>query len=442
MLHGLGIETHLNKEVSDIAPFGSRRKRRWNAFEEEHQRPYRVTIDTGPGYSYKPDRSFYSGGAERTIIGSIKNRIALDCSAVEIRHVRLDENGRYKEDMDSELNQCLTVSANLDQTPRAFLHDAVLSLLDEGVVALVATETDDEPEHEGAFDILSMRVGKVVEWFPHKVRVRVYNEDTGQYEDVLLNKATTPIIESPFYSVMNAPNSTFKRLVRKLNILDVIDEQSASGKLDLLIQLPYSTRNEITRERAKNHLKDIEEQLIGSKYGIGYVDSAERIIQLNRPVENNLMHQVEYLTSMLYSQLGITLEIMNGTADEQAMLNYNSRIIEPIVSAICDSMDRCYISKTARTRGQSIMFFKDPFKLVPVNNIAEIADKFTRNEIMTSNEIRQVIGMKPSDDPSADELRNKNLSQSKEQLKSSPEIQNENEDEDKRDSKKSKKKEE
>lgn len=332
----------------------------------------------------------------------------------------LDENGRYKSDVKSSLNSCLTVSANLDQTPRAFLQDLVLSLFDKGAVAIVPTHTSSDPD-DGPFDIYAMRVGEIIEWRPKYVVARVYNDDTGEYEDVVVSKETTPIIENPFFAVMNEPNSTMKRLSRKLSLLDVIDSRLGSNRLDLIIQLPFSTRHELKRKEAEQRLSMLTQQLTGSPFGIGYIDGSEKVVQLNRPVENNLLNQIEYLTSMLYSQLGITPEIMNGQADEKTMLNYNTRIIEPIISVICDSMDRCWISKTARTQGNSIMFFKDPFKLVPVDNIAEIADKFTRNEILTSNEVRQIVGIKPSSDPSADELRNKNLSQPDDAVKAKQE---------------------
>ena len=337
----------------------------------------------------------------------------MDVSAIDIRHVRLDEDGRFTSEMDSRLNNCLSLEANLDQTARAFIQDAVLSMFDEGTVAIVPVETTADPRLTDAYDILSLRTGKIVEWYPQHVKVWLYNERTGRRENVIFPKKTVAIVENPLYSVINEPNSTMQRLIRKLNLLDSIDEQSSSGKLDLIIQLPYVIKTEARREQAEKRRKDIEHQLKDSKYGIAYTDGTERITQLNRAVENNLMSQIEYLTSMLYSQLGITQSILDGTADEKAMLNYNNRTIEPIVSAFVDEMKRKFLSKTARTKKQSIEFFRDPFRLVPIDNIAEIADKFTRNEIMTSNEIRQVIGMKPSNDPNADELRNKNLSRPK-----------------------------
>lgn len=389
-------------------PFGSRLKHAWDAFTGNNQAFYR---DLGTGYSYRADRPRMSRGNERSVVTSVYNRIALDVSALRIEHVRLDENGRFLSVIEDGLNNCLTLEANLDQTPRSFIQDVVISMFDEGSIAIIPVETTGDPNASGSYDILSMRVGQILEWYPQHIRTRVYNERTGRKEDIVMPKSAVAIIENPLYAVINEPNSTMQRLIRKLNILDVIDEQSGSGKLDLIIQLPYVIKTEARRIQAENRRKDIESQLSGSKYGIAYTDGTEHITQLNRSVNNNLMAQIEYLTSMLYSQLGITQSILDGTADEKTMLNYNNRTIEPIISAIVDEMKRKFLTKTARTQLQSISFFRDPFKLVPVNNIAEIADKFTRNEIMTSNEIRQVIGMKPSDDPNADELRNKNLSQ-------------------------------
>lgn len=391
---------------------GARLKHAWNAFfNKDPTRSYR---DIGIGYSFRPDRMRFSRGNERSIVTSVYNRIAMDVAAVDMFHVRLDENNRFLATLDSGLNNCLTVEANADQTGRAFLQDVVMSMMDEGCVAIVPTDTDDDPGDgiPGSFDIDAIRTGQILEWYPQHVRVRVYNERTGQKEDILMAKKSVAIIENPLYAVINEPNSTMQRLIRKLNLLDVIDEQNSSGKLDLIIQLPYIIKTEARRRQAENRRKDIEDQLRGSKYGIAYTDGTEHITQLNRPVENNLMSQIEYLTSMLYSQLGITQGILDGTADEKTMLNYYNRTIEPILSAIADEMKRKFLTKTARSQRQSIEFFRDPFKLVPVSEISEIADKFTRNEIMTSNEIRQVIGMKPSDDPKADELRNKNLSES------------------------------
>lgn len=388
---------------------GSRLKHAWNAFMNRD--PTSDFRDTGPGYSYRPDRPRLTRGNERSIITAIYNRIALDAANVTIQHVQLDDNYRYKETRDSGLNRCLTLDANIDQTGRAFIQDAVLSMLDEGCIALVPIDTIGDPYSTGSYDIQSIRTGKIVEWYPKHVKVQVYNERTGQKQEVKFRKDIVGIIENPFYAVMNEPNSTLQRLIRKLNLLDGIDEKNSSGKLDLVIQLPYSTKTESRRKMAEERRKDIEMQLVGSKYGIAYIDSTERMTQLNRPVENNLMSQIEYLTSMLYSQLSITQAVLDGTADEKTMLNYNNRTIEPILAAITDEMKRKFLTVTARTQKQSICFFRDPFRLVPVGEIAEIADKMTRNEIMTSNEIRQVIGMKPSSDPNADELRNKNLSE-------------------------------
>lgn len=396
--------------------FGSRLKHAWNAFTGTDYTTYQ---DVGPGYSSRPDRIRLTRGNERSIITSVYNRIALDVAALNVQHIRLDENGRFLSVIQDGLNTCLTVEANIDQTARAFIQDIVVSMLDEGCVAIVPVDTTYDPSVTGSYDIQTMRVGKILDWYPQHVRVRLYNERTGTKENILVPKSTVAIVENPLYAVVNEPNSTMQRLIRKLNLLDVIDEQSGSGKLDLIIQLPYVIKTEARRQQAENRRKDIEAQLSGTKYGIAYADGTERITQLNRSVNNNLMSQIEYLTSMLYSQLGITQSILDGTADEKTMLNYNNRTIEPIISAIVDEMKRKFLTKTARSQSQSISFFRDPFKLVPVNNIAEIADKFTRNEIMTSNEIRQVIGMKPSDDPRADELRNKNLSAPSE---SEPEI--------------------
>lgn len=388
--------------------FGSRLKHAWNAFTGNVQMNYR---DLGMGYSYRADRPRMSRGNERSIVTSVYNRIALDVAALNVQHVRLDENGRFLSVIDDGLNNCLTLEANVDQTARSFIQDVVVSMFDEGSVAIVPVDTTTDPNVSGSYDIQSLRVGQILDWYPQYIRARVYNEQTGRKEDIVVPKSAVAIIENPLYAVINEPNSTMQRLIRKLNLLDVIDEQSGSGKLDLIIQLPYVIKTEARRQQAENRRKDIESQLSGSKYGIAYTDGTEHITQLNRSVNNNLMSQIEYLTSMLYSQLGITQSILDGTADEKTMLNYNNRTIEPIISAIVDEMKRKFLTKTARSQRQSISFFRDPFKLVPVDEIAEIADKFTRNEIMTSNEIRQVVGMKPSDDPRADELRNKNLSE-------------------------------
>lgn len=387
--------------------FGSRLKHAWNAFLNKDP----TTSSPGSGSYYRPDRPRFTRGNEKTIVTAVYNRIAIDVAAVSIRHVRLDENGRYTEDVASGLNECLTLNANLDQTGRALIQDAVMSMIDEGCVAIVPVDTTINPTVSGSFDISSLRTGKIVDWYPQHVKVRLYNEKTGNKEEVVLPKRSVAIIENPLYAVMNEQNSTLQRLVRKLNLLDFVDDRNSSGKLDLIIQLPYVIKTDARRKQAEDRRKDIENQLAGSKYGIAYTDGTERITQLNRPVENNLMSQIEYLTSTLYSQLGITQSVMDGSADEKTMLNYNNRTIEPILSAIADEMKRKFLTKTARTQGQSIMFFRDPFRLVPVNDIAEIADKFTRNEILTSNEVRQIVGMKPSEDPKADELNNSNLRQ-------------------------------
>lgn len=386
----------------------------WNAFVNNRDPTYDYK-DFGVSYSYRPDRPRLTRGNERSIVTSVYNRIALDTAAINIKHCNLDDNGRFISEVDSNLNNCLNLEANVDQTGRAFIQDVVMSMLDEGCVAIVPIDTTFDPKKTQSYDILTMRTGKILEWRPNLVKVRVYNDKTGKKEDILVSKSAVAIIENPLYAVINEPNSTMQRLIRKLNILDAIDEQSGAGKLDLIIQLPYIIKSDARREQAEKRRKDIEMQLAGSKYGIAYTDGTERITQLNRSVDNNLMKQIEYLTSMLYSQLGITQSILDGTADEKTMLNYYDRSIEPIVSAIVDEMKRKFLSKNARTRGQSISFFRNPFKLVPVNDLAEIADKFTRNEIMTSNEIRQIIGMKPSDDPKADELRNSNINQAKEE---------------------------
>lgn len=387
--------------------FGSRLKHAWNAFLNRDPTSY---YHISSGYSYRPDRPRLTRGNERSIVTSVYNRIALDVSAITIRHVQLDENDRFIETLKSGLNSCLTLEANVDQTARAFMQDVVMSMLDEGCVAIVPVDTDLDPNISGGYDILSMRTGKVLDWYPQHVRLQVYNENSGMKEEIVMPKKAVAIVENPLYAVINEPNSTMQRLIRKLNLLDMIDEKNSSGKLDLIIQLPYVVKTELKRKQAEQRRQEIENQLVGSKYGIAYTDGTERITQLNRPVENNLMAQIEYLTSMLYSQLGFTQSILDGTADEKTMLNYQNRTVEPIVSAIVDEMKRKFLTKTARSQHKSIQFFRDPFKLVPVAEIAEISDKFTRNEIATSNEIRQVIGWKPSDDPKADELRNSNLS--------------------------------
>lgn len=402
----------------------------WNAFVY-NDNTYVDPQNLGGLSTYKPDRVHFSRGVERSIVTSVYNRLALDVSSIAIKHVRLDENGRFKEEVDSGLQNCLNVEANIDQTGRAFLQDVVMSMLDEGCVAIVPVDTTIDPAKSGSYEINTMRTGKILEWYPAHVRVRVYNDKRGIHEEIVLPKSAVAIIENPLYAVINEPNSTMQRLIRKLNLLDVVDEQTSSGKLDLIIQLPYVIKSEARRKQAEERRKDIEMQLSGSKYGIAYTDGTERITQLNRPAENNLMKQVEYLTSMLYSQLGLTQSIMDGSADDKTMLNYYNRTVEPILAAITDEIKRKFLTKTARSQRQTIMYFRDPFKLTPVLDLAEIADKFTRNEIMTSNEIRQIVGMKPADDPSADELRNKNLNQSNEEvdnkkaLQSPEEIQNE-----------------
>ena len=406
--------------------FTDRLQHAWNAFLNRD--PTYEFRDHGMISTYKPDRVRFTRGNERSIVTSVYNRIALDVSSIDINHAKLDENGRFKEIIQSGLNECLTLNANIDQTGKAFIQDVVMSMMDEGCVAIVPVDTTINPEVSGSFDIQSLRTGNIIEWRPEFVKVRLYNDRTGQKEDVLLPKKSVAIIENPLYAVINEPNSTMQRLIRKLNLLDVIDEQSGSGKLDLIIQLPYVIKSEARRQQAENRRKDIEMQLAGSKYGIAYTDGTEKITQLNRPAENNLMKQIEYLTSMLYSQLGITQSVLDGTADERTMLNYYNRTIEPIISAIIDEMKRKFLTKTARTQNQSIVYFRNPFKLVPINELAEISDKFTRNEIATSNEIRQIIGWKPSDDPGADELRNKNLNQKAEDVQSAPKIQNEVDD--------------
>ena len=392
---------------------GSRLKHAWNAFFNKDPTP--VRWDAGSAYAYRPDRPRLTRGNERSIVTAVYNRIAIDVSALKIRHCRLDENERYIEDVESKLNRCLFIEANIDQTSRAFMQDIVMSMLDEGCVAVIPVDTTFNPSMTGAYDILTMRTGKILEWYPSAIKVRVYNEKTGEKEDIIVPKTMAAIIENPLYAVMNEPNSTLQRLIRKLNLLDAIDEQSGAGKLDLIIQLPYIIKTEARRQQAETRRKDIEMQLSGSKYGIAYTDGTERITQLNRPLENNLMKQIEYLTSMLFSQLGITQSILDGTADEKTMLNYNNRTVEPIVSAIVDEMKRKFLTKTAISQRQSIKYFMDPFKLVPINNIADIADKFTRNEILSSNEVRQIIGIKPSDDPKADKLINKNIAQPNEE---------------------------
>lgn len=393
---------------------GERLQHAWNAFFSRDPTPdYR---EYGMSYSYRPDRPRLTRGNERSIITSVINRIAMDAASIDIRHVQLDENERYVGTIKSGLNNCLTVEANIDQTGQAFKQDIYMSMMDEGCIAIVPVDTDLDPNVTGSYDIDTMRTAKILEWRPKTVKVRIYNDRTGLQEDVVVQKKYVGIVENPLYAVMNEPSSTLQRLVRKLNLLDAIDEQSGSGKLDLIIQLPYVIKTEARRQQAEKRRGDIESQLSGSKYGIAYTDGTERITQLNRPVENNLMKQVEYLTSTLYSQLGITQGIMDGTADEKTMINYENRTVAVFVSTVVDEMKRKFLTKTARTKMQSVMFFKDYFKLVPVQELATIADTFTRNEIMSSNEVRHILCLKPSSDPSADQLRNKNLSQSNQEV--------------------------
>lgn len=393
--------------------FTDRLQHAWNAFMNKD--PTKMYRDYGMSYSNRPDRVRFTRGNERTIVTSVYNRIAIDCAAINVKHVRLDERDRYLSTIDSGLNNCLSLEANIDQTGRSFIQDVVMSMMDEGVVAIVPVDVDTtvNPDLLNSYDIETMRTGKIIEWFPQHVRVRVYNDKIGRSEEIIIEKKFVAIIENPMFAVMNEPNSTMQRLIRKLSLLDIIDEQNGAGKLDLIIQLPYIIKTEARRQQAETRRKDIENQLSGSKYGIAYTDGTEHITQLNRSVDNQLMNQIETLTRMLYSQLGLTEEIMNGTADEKAMNNYYNRTIEPIMSAIADELKRKFLTKTARSQKQSVCFFRDPFKLVPTSEMAELADKFTRNEIMSSNEIRQIVGLQPSEDPSADELRNKNLSQAK-----------------------------
>ena len=400
--------------------FFNRLKNGWNAFRNNRDPTYRY-VDYGSSYSRRPDRVVFTRGKERSIITAIYNKIALDVADLDIRHVRLDDDDCFSEYIKSELDYCFTTEANLDQTGRALKQDIVMSMLDEGCVAIIPTDTDVDPE-QGTFKVESIRTGKILEWHPSWIVAKAYNEETGEKEDIKLGKRTTAIVENPFFAVMNEPNSTLQRLIRKLNLLDAIDEQSGAGKLDLIIQLPYSIRSDTRRQQAETRRKDIETQLAGSKYGIAYADSAERITQLNRPVDNNLMKQIEYLMSMLYSQLGITQSILDGTADEKTMLNYYSRTIKPIAAAIVDEMKRKFLTKTARSQKQSIMYFRDPFALVPVDQLAEVGDKLTRNEILSKNEVRQKMGYKPSKDPKADQLINSNIAQPAEQQKPVEEV--------------------
>lgn len=398
--------------------FVSRLKHGWDAFRNRDPTPLYSFRDFGASSAVRPDRTRFRVCSERSIVNSIYTRIAIDCSQIDIRHVRVDKNGRFMEEIKSDLNYCLTKSANIDQTGRAFIQDVVMSLCDEGAIAIVPVDTTLNPLKTGAYDIQSLRVGKILEWFPRHVRVKVYNDKTGFHEEIILPKTVVAIVENPFYEVMNEPNSLLQRLIRKLGLMDSIDEQSGSGKLDVIIQLPYVIRSETMRESAERRRKDIEMQLSGSKYGIAYTDGTERITQLNRPAENNLLNQVEMLTTQVYGQLGMTKEIFEGTANEEQQLNYYNRTVEPFLATICMAMDRTFLTKTAQSQGQKIAYFRDPFKLVPAKEISEIADKFTRNEILSSNEVRAIIGYRPDEDPRADELRNKNLSASNDQLMS------------------------
>ena len=403
---------------------GSRLKHAWNAFTGNRD-PTTRYWDTGPSYGIRPDRPRFTGGRERSMVTALFNRMAMDGAAINIQHVQLDENGRFKNVIKSGLNECLTLSANIDQTGRAFKQDIIMSMLDEGNIAIVPVDTTRDPNDTDSYDIESMRVGKILEWYPAHVKVRVYNERTGKKEDLIMSKRTVAIVENPFFAVINEPNSTMQRLIRKLALLDAIDEQSGSGKLDLIIQLPYVVKTEARKKQAEDRRADIERQLSGSKYGIAYTDGTERITQLNRPVENNLMKQIEYLTNMLYGQLGITPSVMDGTADEATMLNYYTRNTEPILAAIVDAMKRTFLTKTARTQNKSIEFYQDRFKLVPADKLAESANAYTRNGILTPNEFRHIMGFKPSDDPKADQLVNSNVAQSednKEPTPTAPEI--------------------
>lgn len=398
--------------------FGTRLKHAWDVFRSRE--PTNTYQDTGPGYSYRPDRPRLTRGNERTIITSIYNRIAVDVASININHCRIDENGRYAETIDSTLNQCLNIEANIDQTGRAFMQDVVMSMLDEGCVAIIPVDTSIDPSESASYNILSMRTGRILEWYPKHVRVQVYNDRVGKKEEITLPKSMIAIIENPLFAVMNEPNSTMQRLIRKLSLLDLVDEQSGAGKLDMIIQLPYVIKSEARKQQAEARRKDIEEQLANSKYGIAYADGTEKIVQLNRSLENNLLKQVEYLTNLLYSQIGFDQTVLDGTASEETMLRYQARIIEPIVSAIVDELKRKFLTKTARSQKQTIRFFIDPFKLVTISNIAGVADTFTRNEIMTSNEVRQIIGLKPSDDPKADKLVNSNMPQPENETQDKP----------------------
>ena len=409
--------------------FGERLKHSWNAFMNKDPTEDKRYIELGPSNTRRPDMFRATRGTEKTIVTAIYTRIAIDVAALTFEHVKVDENGRYTETIKSGLNYTLTTETNIDQTARAFIQDVVMSMFDEGVVAIVPVDTTMNPLKTGSYDIQTMRVGSVVEWFPQYVKVKLYNDRTGKHEEKILPKKMVSLIENPLYAVMNEPNSVAKRLIRKLNILDAVDEQSGSGKLDLIIGLPYVIKTEARREQAERRRKDIEQQLSGSKYGIAYTDGTEHITQLNRSVENNMFTQIQYLTEMLYNQLGMTQNVFNGTASEEEMLNYHSRTIEPIASAITDEMSRKFLTKTARSQHQTIMFFKDPFKLTPTEKLADLSDKLTRNAILSSNELRAIIGYKPVDDARADELSNKNINQSPEEMENNPITTNEKEDE-------------
>lgn len=390
-------------------------KHAWGLFTNTNNKNPTVKPE-GSSYTISPTRPRFTRGNERTIVTSVYNRIAIDASNIDIMHVRLDDEGRFKEPIKSNLNNCLTVEANIDQSSRAFMLDVVISLLDEGCIAVVPVKTTLNPNNTESYDIEELRTGRIVEWFPKHVMIRLYNDETGMYQDVTLPKSQVAIIENPLYTIMNEPNSTMQRLIHKLSLLDIIDEESSSGKMDLIIQLPYIIKNDTKRSQAEERRKQIEDQLRGSRYGVAYIDGTEKVTQLNRSVENNILKQVEYLTNLLYSQLGLTQTIMDGTADENAMNNYYNRTVEPVVSAIIDEFHRKFLTKTARTQGQAIMFFRDPFKLMSVTSIADTADKFTRNELLSSNEFRQIIGRKPSTDPKADMLLNKNISHAPEEI--------------------------
>ena len=390
-------------------------KHAWGLFTNTNNKNPTVKPE-GSSYTISPTRPRFTRGNERTIVTSVYNRIAIDASTIDVMHVRLDDEGRFKEPIKSNLNNCLTVEANIDQTSRAFMLDIVISLLDEGCVAVVPVKTTLNPNNTESYDVEELRTGRIMEWFPKHVLVRLYNDETGMYQDVTLPKSQVAIIENPLYTIMNEPNSTMQRLIHKLSLLDIIDEESSSGKMDLIIQLPYIIKNDTKRSQAEERRKQIEDQLRGSRYGVAYIDGTEKVTQLNRSVENNILKQVEYLTNLLYSQLGLTQTIMDGTADENAMNNYYNRTVEPVVSAIVDEFHRKFLTKTARTQGQAIMFFRDPFKLMSVTSIADTADKFTRNELLSSNEFRQIIGRKPSTDPKADMLLNKNISHAPEEI--------------------------